>query len=442
MNTTKWCIQFGLIIFTLVSFTVSSPVYASDKKVTKQDLRFIKDTLATLERGRNTFRHETLGNESFWTDSLRLNEAIAGSDLGGVGPGVSPETALAVGLKVDVDALPRSLLRALRKGKVDLTSPETTLALLELNAVVGVIGSVSDGKLESVGITCALCHSVVDDSFAPGIGQRLDGWANRDIDSGLIISLAPDLSAFADILSVDQDTVRTVLQSWGPGRFDGSLIFDGQAFNPDGETASTLIPPAFGLAGVNLHTWTGWGGVAHWNALVANLELGGQGTFFDPRLDDVVRFPIAAANGFSDVRPEVDLVTPKLADLNVYQLALTAPKAPRGSFNPRKAARGKELFSGQADCARCHVPPLFTEPGWNLHTLEEIGIDSFQADRGPEGRYRTSPLKGLWTHAKGGFFHDGRFATLLDVVEHYNTTFTLGLNVEQKQDLVEYLKSL
>jgi len=159
--------------------------------------------------------------------------------------------------------------------------------------------------------------------------------------------LAPDLSAFADILSVDQDTVRTVLQSWGPGRFDGSLIFDGQAFNPDGETASTLIPPAFGLAGVNLHTWTGWGGVAHWNALVANLELGGQGTFFDPRLDDVVRFPIAAANGFSDVRPEVDLVTPKLADLNVYQLALKAPKAPRGSFNPRKAARGKELFSGQ-----------------------------------------------------------------------------------------------
>ena len=443
MNTAKWCIQFSFIISTIVIFTASSPAYASDKKATKQDLQFIKDTLSTLKRGRDTFRHETLGNESFWTDSLRLNEAISGSDLGGVGPGLSPETALAIGLKVDVNALPRSLQRALRKGQVDLTSPETTLALLKLNAVVGVIGSVNDdGELESVGITCALCHSVVDDSFAPGIGQRLDGWANRDIDPGLIISLAPDLSAFADILSVDQDTVRTVLQSWGPGRFDGSLIFDGQAFTPDGKTAATLIPPAFGLAGVNLHTWTGWGGVAHWNALVANLELGGQGTFFDPRLDDVVRFPIAAANGFSDVRPEVDLVTPKLADLNVYQLALKAPEAPRGSFNPRKAARGKVLFSGQADCARCHVPPLFTEPGWNLHTPEEIGIDSFQADRGPEGRYRTAPLKGLWTHAKGGFFHDGRFATLLDVVEHYDTTFSLGLNNRQKQNLVEYLKSL
>ncbi len=443
MNIAKWCIGFSFISCTVVSLMASPMIHATDRGVSQQDAQLFKDSFLTLIRGRNTFRHETLGNESFWTGVLRLNEAIAGSDLGGVGPGISPDAALAVGLKIDVTALPRSLRRALRKGKVDLTSPETTLALLKLNAVVGVRGSVTNGgNLESVGITCALCHSTVDNSFAPGIGRRLDGWANRDVDPGLIISLAPDLSVFANLLNVDQATVRTVLQAWGPGKFDGSLILDGQGFRPDGNSAATLIPPAFGLAGVNLHTWTGWGGVAHWNALVANLLLGGQGTFFDPRLDDIVRFPIAAANGFSDVRPEVDLVTPKLADLNVYQLALKAPKPPRGSFDQSAARRGKELFSGQADCARCHVPPLFTEPGWNLHTPEEIGIDSFQAERGPEGRYRTSPLKGLWTHSKGGFFHDGRFATLLDVVEHYNTTFVLGLDKRQKLDLVEYLKSL
>jgi hypothetical protein len=203
-----------------------------------------------------------------------------------------------------------------------------------------------------------------------------------------------------------------------------------------------LIPPAFGLAGVNLHTWTGWGSVTHWNGLVANLEMQGQGTFFDPRLNDAAKFPIAALVGSGDVRHDPDLVTPKLAPLHVYQLSLSAPPAPLGSFNAPAAKRGAALFKGKADCSRCHVPPLYTEPGWNMHKPEEIGIDSFQADRSPDERYRTAPLKGLWTHGKGGFYHDGRFATLDDVVRHYDQFFALGLSTAEEADLVQYLKSL
>jgi hypothetical protein len=207
-------------------------------------------------------------------------------------------------------------------------------------------------------------------------------------------------------------------------------------------SGATLIPPAFGLAGVNLHTWTGWGSVTHWNALVANLEMQGQGTFFDPRLNDAAKFPIAALAGFGDIRHDPDLVTAKLAPLHVYQLALQAPRAPTGSFNVDAARRGKALFKGKADCARCHVPPLYTEPGWNMHTPEEIGIDDFQAKRSPDERYRTSPLKGLWTHTKGGFYHDGRFATLRAVVNHYDAQFRLGLGAPEKADLVQYWQSL
>ena len=402
-----------------------------------------RQLLDTVAAGQQAFRHDTFGNEVLWTTRLRLHEAIAGDANGGVGPGVAPATALAVGLKVDVEQLPRTVRRALRTGAIDLDDPATTLALLDLDAVVGVKGNVNTaGQLESVGITCALCHSVVDDSFAPGIGRRLDGWANRDLNVGAIIALAPDLSPFTDLLGVDDDTVRTVLGSWGPGKFDASLLLDGKAFRPDGGSAAVLIPPAFGLAGVNLHTWTGWGGVSHWNALVATLEMGGMGTLYDPRLNDPARFPIAAANGFGDVRPEEDRVTPWLGPLHQYQLALAPPAPPRGSFDRQAAKRGERLFAGQADCARCHVPPLFTEPGWNLHTPDEIGIDDFQAQRGPEGGYRTAPLKGLWTHAKGGYYHDGRFATLAEVVTHYDTTFGLALSADDKADLVAYLKSL
>ena len=396
-----------------------------------------------IAQGRQTFRFATFGDQAFWGGQLQLHKAIEGTNLGGVGPGVSPATALAVGLKVDVNALPLALQTQLKAGQVNLNDPAVTLALLKLNAVIGVKGFFnSQGTLSSVGIQCALCHSTVDNSFAPGIGHRLDGWANRDLNVGAIVALAPNLQPIADLLQVSVPTVKTVLNSWGPGHFDAELELDGKAFRPDGKTAAVLIPPAFGLAGVNLHTWTGWGSVPYWNAFVANLEMHGSGTFFDPRLDDASKFPVAARAGFGHVANTPDLITPKLAALHFYQLSLTAPKPPATSFDAEAAEHGKELFNGIAKCSTCHVPPLFTEPGWNMHKGEEIGIDDFQANRAPDGRYRTSPLRGLWTHTKGGFYHDGRFATLNDVVQHYNSFFGLGLDDNQVHDLVEYLKSL
>jgi hypothetical protein len=241
---------------------------------------------------------------------------------------------------------------------------------------------------------------------------------------------------------VDEATVRTVLISWGPGKFDAALLLDGKAFRPDGKSGATLLPAAFGLAGVNLHTYTGWGSVTHWNAFVANLEMGGRGTFYDPRLADTNTFPVAARNGFWNVRHSPDLVTSKLAALQFYQLAIPAPKPPRDSFDATAAERGKAAFNGKANCASCHVPPIFTEPGWNLHTPAEIGIDDFQANRSPDKRYRTTPLAGLFARNKGGFYHDGRFTNLLSVVEHYNAHFALDLNPSENTDLVEYLKSL
>jgi len=411
--------------------------------VKKREDAVVPSAERRLEAGRKTFRFETFGDEAFWGGVLKLHQAIEGQAHGGVGPGVSPRTALAVGLKVDVDALPADVVNALRAGKVNLDDPATTLALLRANAVIGVTGFPDDqGNLRSIGIQCALCHSRVDDSLAPGVGHRLDGWSNQDLDVGAIVNLAPDLSAVASLLGVDEATVRKVLTSWGPGRFDAELFMDGKAFRPDGKTAATLIPPAFGLSGVNLHTWTGWGSVTHWNAFVANLEMHGQGTFYDPRLDDAAKFPVAAAHGFGHVRNDPDLVTPKLADLHLYQLALEAPRPPAGSFDAGAASRGEAVFRGAGKCATCHVPPLFTEPGWNLHRADELGIDDFQASRSPDGRYRTTPLRGLWSHTSRGFYHDGRFATLPDVVSHYDALLGLGLNDGQKADLVEYLKSL
>lgn len=230
--------------------------------------------------------------------------------------------------------------------------------------------------------------------------------------------------------------------SWGPGKFDAELFFDGKARTPDGRPAATLLPSAFGLAGVNLHTYTGWGSVTHWNALVANLEMHGTGTFYDPRLNDPAKFPIAAANNMWNVRPTDDQITAKLPALHFYQLSLPAPKPPEGSYNESSAAAGEMLFKGKAKCADCHVPPIFTEPGYNMHTPDEIGIDDFQAKRSPDEMYRTTPLKGLWTRMKGGFYHDGRFAALEDVIDHYNSHFNLSLSSDEKTDLVEYLKSL
>lgn len=437
----KTLIRAGVLLLLLTLFG-----FAAMRAAASQSANLIAE-------GQQIFRYDTFGDEDFWGGELRLHEAIEGEQFGGVGPGVSPETALAVGLKVDVEALPAGLQKQLKRGQIDLTDPATTLALLQLNAVVGVTGFFNDdGSLRSIGIQCALCHSTVDDSLAPGIGRRLDGWANRDLNVGAIIALSPDLSPFTDLLGVDETTVRAVLNSWGPGKFDAELVLDGKAFNPQQVTdgvvtgtnvpGATLIPPAFGLAGVNLHTWTGWGSVPYWNAFVANIEMHGKGNFYDPRLNDAAKFPIAAANGFGNIRNETDLITPKLPALHAYQLSLIAPQPPAGSFNPAAAARGEMLFNEKAQCATCHVPDIFTEPGWNMHTPEEIGIDAFQANRSPDEAYRTSPLNGLWTHTKGGFYHDGRFATLLDVVNHYNTHFGLDLTEAEKADIVEYLKSL
>jgi hypothetical protein len=409
----------------------------------------IRDHAAELVReGRRIFRFDTFGSEAFWGGALRLHQTIAGARNGGVGPGLSPRAALSLGLKVDANALPEDLVEAVRRGAVNLDDPQTTLALLKLDAVVGVKGFFGDnGNMAAVGIQCALCHSTVDQSFSTGaippgnIGNRLDGWPNRDLNVGAIIAFAPTVRPFAELLETDEATVRRVLMSWGPGKFDAELILDGKAFRPDGRSAATLLPAAFGLAGISQHTYTGWGSVSHWNAFVANLEMGGSGTFWDPRLNDAAKFPIAARAGFGNLRPEKDLITSKLAALHAYQLAIPAPRPERNPFDGR-TRRGEELFNGKARCATCHVPPLYTEPGWNMHTPEEIGIDSFQADRSPDGRYRTTPLSGMIAKRKGGFYHDGRFRTLLDVVNHYDRHFALGLREDEKRDLVSFVRSL
>jgi hypothetical protein len=416
---------------------------AEGKRASQFDGLINENAQQMIEEGRRIFRFDTFGDEAFWGDTLKLHQAIAGAKLGGVGPGVSPKTALAVGLKVDMDVLPADLVEQIKAGKVNLDDPATTLALLKLNSVLGVTGFFSgDGSLRSMGIQCALCHSTVDDAFAPGIGHRLDGWPNRDLNVGAIVALAPDLKALTDLLGADKATVLKVLNSWGPGKYDAELLQDGKAFRPDGKPAATLLPPALGLAGVNLHTYTGWGSVTHWNAYVAVTQMHGKGTFFDPRLNNAKQFPIAAKAHFGNVRSNPDLVTSKLAALHFYQLAIPVPKPPASSFNAQAAERGKAVFEGKAKCAACHVPPLYSEPGWPMHTAKEIGIDDFQANRSPDKRYRTTPLRGLFIRMKGGFYHDGRFPDLAAVVSHYNRHLKLNLTEQEKVSLIEYLKSL
>jgi hypothetical protein len=401
-----------------------------------------------LVEGMQTFRFDTFGSEDFWGGELKLHRAIEGEKHGGVGPGLSPKKALELGLKVDMEAVPKDVAAGIKNGKVDLDDPANTLALLKANAVVGVTGFFEkDGKtLKAVGIQCALCHSTVDDAFMPGIGQRLDGWPNRDLDIGAIVALAPDLKAFVDLLQVSEADVKKAITAWGPGKFDALLNLDGKAFRPDGKTAATLNPAAFGLAGVNNHTWTGaWGTVSYWNAYVGNLEMHGKGNFFDPRLDDAGKYPVAARTKQGHKQDKDDRITAKLPALHFYQLALPTPKPPSGVFDRSAAERGETVFNSKAKCATCHVPPIFTEPGWNLHLAEEIGIDDFQAKRSPDGRYRTSPLRALWDTKKihkGGFYHDGRFATLKDVIAHYDKHLNLQLSDKEKADLIEYLKSI
>jgi hypothetical protein len=401
-----------------------------------------------LAEGKRIFRFDTFGSEDFWGGKLKLHRALAGEKLGGVGTGLSPKKALELGLKVDMEAVPKNVAAGIKAGKVDLNDPANTALLLKANAVVGVTGFFSrDGKtLNSVGIQCALCHSTVDDAFMTGIGRRLDGWPNRDLDIGAIIALAPDLKAFTDMLQISEAEVKKAVTAWGPGKFDAELNLDGKAFRPDGKTSATLNPAAFGLAGVNNHTWTGaWGTVTYWNAYVGNLEMHGKGVFYDPRLDDAEKYPVAARTKQGHKQDKEDRITAKLPALHFYQLSLPTPKPPAGAFNRAAANAGGKIFNDKARCATCHVPPIFTEPGWNLHKAEEIGIDDFQAKRSPDERYRTAPLRALWDTKKihkGGFYHDGRFANLMEVVDHYNKHLDLKLSDKEKRDLIEYLKSI
>jgi hypothetical protein len=392
-----------------------------------------------LEKGRAVFRFETFGDESFWTDKLQLHKAIADKGAGGIGDGLSPKAALDAGLKVDIDVLPKFAKEAVASGKL-LNDVDFTLTLLKLNAVVGVVAKFDGNNLKSIGLTCALCHSTVDSNT--GIGKRLDGWPNQDLNVGAIISMAPDLTLFTEALDTDVESLKKVLQSWGPGKFDAELNYDGKAFRPDGKSGATIIPEAFGHVGHNNHTWTGGRGtVTYWNAYVANTQLMGEGIFYDPRLMDEKQYPVGKKLGLGNKRAQEDKVSDKLAALHFYQLCIPAPKAPKGSFDEEAAKRGELVFNGKAQCATCHVPPLFTEPGWNTHTPEEIGIDDFQANRSPERSYVTQGLKGIWIR-KRGFYHDGRFPTLLDVVNHYDGFRKLNLDEKEKMDLVQYLKSL
>jgi mono/diheme cytochrome c family protein len=373
---------------------------------------------ASSEDGQSIFRFDSFGDEQLWTDVLRMHEVI---------PTVDPATALAVGLKVDVDALPSPLIAALRGGQVDLTDPAVTVELLRLNAVVGVNGAVTDtGQLTKVGITCALCHSSVDNSFAPGIGKRLDGWANTDLNVGAIVALSPAL---------DPGT-KAEFNTWGPGKYDPRHhAFDGTHFIPlNSPSLPIVIPSIYGLKGVGFETYTGDGVISYWNSYVGVGQMGGHGSFSDPRI------------GLS-ITQTPDLVTPKLAALLDYQLSLRTPKPSSDRFDPEAADRGKDLFRGQAGCSSCHQSPNFTDVSSGpdrtvpfLHGPAEVGMDPGYAARSATGLYRTTPLRGLLQHPP--YFHDGSAPDLLAAVNHYDSLLGLHLTAAQKADLVEYLKSL
>src|SRR5215213_4592842 len=412
-----------------------------DSEMSKENGKGKPEDPSLIADGKNIFRFDSFGDEDFWSGLLHLDKAIAGSANGGYGAGVSPKRALAVGLKVDAEALPPSVVTGINNGSIDLNDPATTVALLKLNAVVGIKGNFDGtGNLKSIGITCASCHSTVDNSFAQGIGKRLDGWPNRDLNVGAIVSLTDNAQPIANMLHVDEPTLRTVLGSWGPGKYAAVLFMDGKAYRPDGKIAANLIPAAFGLKNIELTTYTGWGSISYWNAFVANLEMHGKGNFSDPRLNDPVKYPIAVENGFYNVTNTPDLITSKLPALREYQHSIDAPKPPAGSYNASAAAKGKSLFLTKAKCATCHALPLYADN--ILHIASEIGVDDFEAMRSPTGKYRTTPLGGLFAKAKGGYYHDGRFQTLSDVVDHYNNHFGLSLTAKEKQELVEFLKSL
>jgi hypothetical protein len=449
MTKKKVSLRAAAISSTLLSLALCAPAFgqAPLQLPTQFTVPDRTEVVVDSEIGKDIFRHDTFGSEHFWGGQVRLHDAIQGAKFGGVGPGITPIQALQLGLKVDTAMLPSILVEAIKAGSVSLEAVDTTMALLRADAVVGVKGVFDpSGRMRSVGITCALCHSTVDDGLLPGIGLRLDGWPNRDLNIGAIVASAPTVAPFARMLQRSEDFVRQVFLSWGPGKFDALLNLDGKAYRPDGRPAATLNPPAFGLAGVNNHTWTGgWGTVTYWNAYVANLEMHGKGRFYDPRFDNPKKYPVAARTRQGHKNDEIDLITAKLPALHNYQLTLKAPRPPAGAFERAAATRGEVVFNSKARCAVCHIPPIFTEPGWNTHKGYEIGIDEFQAQRSPDNSYRTAPLRALWDMNKihkGGFYHDGRFPTLVDVVQHYDRHFRLGLTEREMVDLIEYLKSI
>ena len=373
--------------------------------------------------GMEIFRFDTFGDEQLWTDTLRMHEALAT---------VTPALALKVGLKVDSEALPPPVVKALKSGQLDVNDPKVTRQLLEMNAVVGISAKIAGDQIRTVGVTCALCHSTVDNSLGPGIGQRLDGWPNLDLNVGAILGLSPALG----------QGLKEEFGKWGAGKydprhhaFDGTLIVD-----LNSPSIPVVIPPAYGLQGVGFETFTGDGPISYWNSYVGVGQMGGQGNFSDPRI------------GLSIVQ-QPDRVTKKLPELLAYQLSLTTPPAPAGSFDVVAAGKGQQLFNGVARCGTCHVPPMYTDvmngPNANaplLHPATEIGANAEYAERSATfavsrvPMYRTTPLRALWQHPP--YFHDGRAATLLAVVDHYDALFTLGLTAAQKADLVEFLKSL
>ena len=340
----------------------------SDKAAQTEQARINDGKKSVIEQGKQIFRYDAFGDEHFWSGLLHIDKGIAGAANGGYGPGVSPNTALAVGLKVDAEALPPEVVAGITSGAISLDDPASTLALLKLNAVVGVKGNFDEsGILQSIGITCASCHSTVDNSFAQGIGKRLDGWPNRDLNVGAIVSLTDNALPVANMLHVSEATLRQVLSLWGPGRYPAILFMDGKAFRPDGQIAANLIPAAFGLKGIDLTTYTGWGDISYWNSFVANLEMHGKGNFSDPRLNDPVKYPIAVENQFYNVVNNPDLITSKLPALRAYQHSLDAPTAPANSFNKVAAVKGKAIFLTKAKCATCHALPLYADNF--LHTV-------------------------------------------------------------------------
>jgi mono/diheme cytochrome c family protein len=363
---------------------------------------------ALITAGQTIFRFDTYGDQTFWTDTLRMHEVIRTS--------VSPATALSVGLKVDVDALPAAVKAGIQNGTINLNDPATTVALLKLGAVVGVIGQVdASNTLTSVGLTCAFCHSTVDNSFAPSIGHRLDGWPNRDLNVGAIIALSPAISP----------AQKAVYQSWGPGMYD-------PRFNIDGKNMPVVIPPAFGLRHVAREIYTGDDTISYWNAYVAITQMHGHGHFVDQRIG-------------VDVNNPPELVAPKLAALRTYQFSLEAPGPIPGTFDAEAARRGRMVFNSVANCASCHVGSVYTDVNQGIfHTPAEDGQDPAYALRSASKLYRTTPLRGLWhpPQLKGPYFHDGHAPTLEAAIDHYVQLQGLTLTARQKADLVEYLKTL